>query len=107
MDNKEKGRDMANKKKRPVVIVGGHEGRLVFFGRTSETQPDEKGGITLHAAQNCIYWRGIKGMSDLAVSGPGDQCRVGPPVKKQWVSNCSSILECSTDAAERWEAQPW
>ena len=95
---------MATKKQTEVAVVVTTSHRGVFFGYCAN--PDTP-TLKLRAARNCIYWRGIKGVFDLAKKGPTSECRVGPAVDIYRLTDITSIVRCTPKAVAAWEKAPW
>lgn len=93
-------------KKRPVIATGCHDGRVVMYGWTTQRRPDQAGGITLDMAQLCVRWTG-HGLGEMAATGPGPSCRIGPAVPRVWMADVRSITDVQPEAVGRWEAAPW
>lgn len=88
-----------------VVITTSRRG--VFFGEI-DLADVANDVIEVHNKRNCLHWTGgLRGFIDLAVSGPGAQCRVGPAAPQAWVRDITDVLLCTPEAAVRWEAAPW
>jgi hypothetical protein len=89
---------------RPVLVTTAHRG--VFFGYAGDTSELPK-SIALRKARNCIYWPvENKGFIGLATSGPAAGAKVGPAADIQ-LFEITSVVECTPDAAEKWEQAPW
>ncbi len=88
-------------KETAVLVTTAHRG--VFFGYAAKV---DGATIDLRAARNCIQWRGLKGFLDLAVTGPTNQCKIGPAADLQ-VRDITSVAQCTDDAVKAWEAAPW
>ncbi len=86
-----------------VVVTTKHKG--VFFGYSVEYKPGQE-IIMLKNARNCIYWRGIKGVIDLATTGPTNDCRVGPQADIE-LRDITCVLDCTKKACQAWEKAPW
>jgi hypothetical protein len=87
----------------PVLITTSHRG--VFFGYIESRDGST---ITLTRLRNCLTWsEAMKGFLGLAVYGPDEDCKVGPPSPRSEVTDVTSISECTPDAVARWEAAPW
>ena len=99
---------MPDEKKRiPLMVTGAHDGQCVFFGFADSMELDDRGGIILYDAQNCLWWEGVHGLGELAARGPGAKCRIGPPVRRMWVSDVRTVTECSGVAVQAWAREPW
>lgn len=91
-------------KELPVVVTTAHRG--VFFGYIKESDI-ESAIIPLRSARNCLSWSNdVKGFMGLAASGPNKSCRVGPAVDIS-LRDITSVIECSPEATQAWEAAPW
>ena len=89
-------------KERAVVVTTQHRG--VFFGDATDV---DGAIIKLRAARNCISWSSdIKGFMGLGATGPSKQCRVGPAADIS-LRDITSVVECSPEATQAWEAAPW
>jgi len=90
----------------PILVTTEHRG--VFFGRVPEFPESIPPEVELAGARMCLYWSTAEhGVFGLAVSGPGEGCRVGPAVPRLRLNGITSIALCTFAAAARWEAQPW
>lgn len=86
-----------------VVVTTIHRG--VFFGRLEQLDDEN---ITLLEAQNCIFWdASVKGVFGLAVTGPNENCRIGPIVPTLHLRGITSISKATDVAVAAWKAQPW
>lgn len=93
---------MAKKTERAVVVTTEHRG--VFFGYADNTDGEQ---IALKRARLCVYWSAdVKGFMGLAGAGPTNKCRIGPPADIT-LRKITSVIECTPEAAKRWEEQPW
>ncbi len=89
-------------KERAVVVTTQHRG--VFFGYAADT---DGAIINLRAARNCLYWpTENKGFMGLAAMGPHKNARVGPAANIS-LRDITSVIECSPEATQAWEAAPW
>ena len=87
-----------------VLLTTKHRG--VFFGYL-DGEPSQA-QVKLTRARNCIYWHAsVKGFEGLAVTGPNDQCKVGPAAKSLLLYNITSVVECDPEAVDAWEKAPW
>lgn len=92
----------ANGKARPVVVTTAHRG--VFYGLARDTSGET---IKLQGARLCVYWSAdMRGFMGLAVHGPSQSCRIGPPADIE-LRNITAVLEVTPDAAKRWNDAPW
>lgn len=99
---------MATKKAtpRPVMITTARRG--VFFGYMEGAVPEPGQPATITNARNCVYWSSdLHGFLGLAAAGPGERCRIGPPVPELTVYEVTSITQTTAEAAKAWEAAPW
>lgn len=87
---------------RAVVVTTQHRG--VFFGYADNTDGEI---IKLRAARNCLSWSSdVKGFMGLAATGPNKNCRIGPAADIA-VRDITSVIECTAEATQAWEAAPW
>lgn len=87
---------------RPVVVTTTHRG--VFFGYAESTSGET---IHLKRARLCVYWSSdLRGFMGLASVGPSKNCKVGPAADIE-LRDITSVVECSPEATEKWEAAPW
>lgn len=96
--------NQTDKKTVPVLITTAHRG--VFFGYAS---PDNlcADTIRLEKARVAIYWSiEVHGFMGLAVSGPTQNCRIGPAADII-VHDVTSVVSVTPEAVLAWEAQPW
>ena len=97
-----KGKRMANRRERPVLVTTAHRG--VFFGYATET-----GGATirLRAARCCLFWpKENKGFLGLAAIGPASGARVGPAADIE-LRDVTCVADCTAAAVKAWEEAPW
>jgi len=94
---------MAMKDKKPLVVT---TERGVFFGYGT---PDlEAQHIRIDNARMVVYWSAdCRSVVGLAASGPSNGCRIGPPAPAMIVRNVTAIIECSPEAAKKFESAPW
>lgn len=87
---------------RPVLVTTLHKG--VFFGFSSET-----GGTTIKLRQGrcAVYWSAdLRGFMGLASHGPNTSCKIGPACDIE-LRDITSVVECTPEAAERWQKSIW
>lgn len=91
--------------KKPVVITTEHRG--VFFGYVvDDSKAPER--IELESARMCVYWdRATRGVLGLASGGPTSGCKITRPIPKITAWKITAVLDCTPEAAEKWEASPW
>lgn len=95
-------RSKSNGQERAVIVTTQHRG--VFFGYSADV---DGAIIKLRAARNCLSWStDVKGFMGLAATGPNKNCRVGPAADIS-LRDITSVIECSPDAVQAWEAAPW
>lgn len=88
---------------KPVMVTT--ESKGVFFGYSDGTEAET---ITLASCRNCLYWSAeMKGVLGLAVFGPDDKCRIGPPASSLVLRQVTAIVDVGDAAAARWESEPW
>lgn len=81
--------------KPPLVVTTKHRG--VFFGYAENKTDGDK--IRLEQARMCVRWQGTKGVVGLAAQGPNKNCRISPAIPAITVSDVTSVMECSQEAA--------
>lgn len=87
---------------RAVVVTTVHKG--VFFGYATETSGPT---IKLRAARLAVYWSAdLRGFMGLASIGPGSSCKVGPAADIE-LRDITAVVECSPEAAAKWEKGQW
>lgn len=88
--------------KQAVVVTTAHRG--VFFGYADDSSGET---IALERARLCVYWSSdVRGFMGLAAHGPTSGCRIGPAADIE-VRDVTSVVACTPEAVERWEAAPW
>ena len=87
----------------PMVVT---TERGVFFGYGT---PDiEAEHIRLTSARMVVYWSAdVKSVVGLAANGPSNGCKIGPAAPAIIVRNVTAIIECSDEAAKKFEGAPW
>ncbi len=94
---------MAKSKLTPVVVTTAHRG--VFFGYGV---PSPEKVIRIEKARMCVYWdTAAKSVLGMAANGPTKGCRIGPAVPAITLTDVTSVMEISEDAAKAFEAAPW
>ena len=87
----------------PLLVTTAHRG--VFFGYG---QPGDAETIALTQARMCVYWSAdMRGVMGLAAQGPSKSCKIGPAVPSLILRNVTAVIECTAEAAKRWEEGPW
>jgi hypothetical protein len=94
---------MAKQETKPVVIT---TERGVFFGYGV---PDLKAQhIRIDNARMVVYWSAdCRSVVGLAANGPSSGCRIAPPAPAMIVRDVTAIIECSPEAAKKFENAPW
>lgn len=96
--------DKKNEARQPVLVTTEHRG--VFFGYLKGEVTKEQ--VVLADARNCVYWVSeLRGFLGLAEQGPSSECRVGPKVPEITLYDVTSVVTCTSEAVDRWEAGPW
>lgn len=91
---------------KPVVVTT--ENRGVFFGYLVDEPTKLPSEITLENARMCIYWSAAtKGVLGLAATGPAKDSRITHAIPKLTAYKVTAVLDCSPEAAEKWEAGIW
>jgi hypothetical protein len=97
---------MAKAKEIPVMVTTAHRG--VFFGYVPGDQSREVKTISLARARMCVYWSAeMRGIMGLASTGPQRGCKIGPAVPSIALSEVTSVIEVSPEAAAKWEEAVW
>ena len=92
-----------SKKSVPMVITTAHKG--VFFGYGD---PSDKATIRIEKARMCVYWsQDARSVLGMAANGPTKGCRIGPSVLAITLTEVTSVIEVSEDAAQKFEEGPW
>jgi hypothetical protein len=92
-------------KERAVVVFTDKKG--VFFGYTSQPTKGVD-AITLERARMCVYWSAqTHGAIGLAAIGPASGSRVGPAAPSIELRGITAVVDCTPEAAAKWEAAPW
>lgn len=97
---------------RPIIICT--DQRVVLFGYapndglTNEQMLKAGAVAKLTRARMCVYWSNVeRGVFGLASTGPGPQCRVGPPATVA-TKDIHAVFDVENpEAVDRWESQPW
>ena len=88
-----------------VVVTTDITRRGVFAGELIE-QTDDK--VVLVNAQMAIYWSAeTRGVLGLAVDGPANGSRIGPPVPRIELDGITAVIDMTSKAVASWQAQPW
>ncbi len=88
---------------RAVVLCTKERG--VFFGYVEGEIC--RGRQKLARGRNCVYWPAeCRGVVGLASAGPLKGAKVGPAADME-LFGITAVFECTPEAAERWESQPW
>lgn len=89
--------------KKFLLVTTLHKGVFAGYGTVSESKT-----IRLTEAQMCVYWSSVtKGVLGLAATGPGRECKIGPPVPAITLQDVTSVMEVSPEAEAKWRTQPW
>lgn len=101
--SKERNLDMA---KRAVVVTTAHRG--VFFGYLPDGAKKNGKIVELKSARMCVYWSAdVHGVLGLASAGPSASCKIGPAVPSLVLQDVTAVVDASSEAVKKWEAQPW
>ena len=96
-----------NEELRPVLAVSKH--RDIIFGyvpKDFQLGTDEK--ISMKNARQGVYYSSdMRGFSGLAVQGPSNSCKVSFSVDEFTLLGCVRLLDCTEEAAKKWEQGPW
>ena len=93
---------MASKQK-PLVVT---TQKGVFFGYGT---PDlDAQHVRIDKCRMVVYWSAdVRSVVGLASTGPSKGCRIGPAAPSMIVRDCTAVIECTPEAAEKFEAAPW
>ena len=93
------------KRKVRVVVATRKENFAVFAGELIRRRGER---VILQDARMCACWGpDIRGVPDLAVHGPDSDCQVTPRVSRLEIEGVILILDMTSEAVLRWEAEPW
>jgi hypothetical protein len=87
----------------PMVVT---TERGVFFGYGT---PDINAQhVRLTSARMVVYWSAdCRSVVGLAANGPSNGCKIGPAAPAIIVRNITAMIECSDEAAKKFEGAPW
>jgi hypothetical protein len=92
-----------NENEIPLVVTTEHRG--VFFGYGT---PTTEKTIRITKARMCVHWPSdVKGIVGLAAKGPTKTSRISPACPAITLQAVTSIMECSDQAKNNWESEPW
>ena len=91
--------------KQPYMVTTEHRGVFMGWMEPIESFPAE---VRLENARMCVYWPAENhGVGGLVKDGPKKGARVGPAAPSVLLNGITGIWDISTEALERWEAEPW
>lgn len=91
--------------KRIVLVTTNKDRRGVFCG---ELLSERGSVIELKDARMAVYWStAVKGVLGLASVGPQKGSRITPKVPRIKLNGVTSITDCTKEAVENWEKEPW
>jgi hypothetical protein len=91
------------KKQIPLVVT---TERGVFFGYGEPSLDAQH--IRLTSARMVVYWSAdCRSVVGLAANGPTNGCKIGPSAPAIIVRNVTAIIECSDEAAKKFDGAPW
>ena len=92
----------------PVMVTTDNTKRGVFFGYAVAPVDYLATEIELFDFRMCVYWSAdTHGVFGLASKGPGADCRVSPSAPHVGLTGITSIADCTPEAVEAWESEPW
>jgi hypothetical protein len=95
---------MAAKNSNTPMVVTTERG--VFFGYGTPDINAEH--VRLTDARMVVYWSAdCRSVVGLAANGPSNGCKIGPAAPAIIVRNVTAIIECSDEAAKKFEGAPW
>ena len=87
----------------PLIVTTQHRG--VFFGYGA---PGDASTIRIERARMVVYWSAdCRSVVGLAATGPSNGCKIGPAAPAITVRDVTSVIECSDEAAKRFEEAKW
>lgn len=96
---------MSKAKERFVVVTTKSRPWRIEAGVLVEEGADH---VVLRDARNIVYYSvDCRGVGGLAAIGPSESSRVGPRVDRATICGIESIHDCSPEAREKIEAEPW
>ena len=89
----------------PVIVTTSLYG--ILFGYITQ-RPEtidlyEKNYIELKRVRMCCFYDKIRGILDLAVSGPNSECEITPQIAWLKIKDVNAVFPCSEQAAKEWE----
>lgn len=96
-----------NNNHKPIVVTTEHRG--VFFGYVSQDADLTAKTMRLEQCRMCVYWpseqHGVLGLA--AGSGPMSGSKITPAIPALTIHDITAVAECTQEAAEGWEQEPW
>lgn len=87
----------------PMVVT---TERGVFFGYGKPDLTAQH--VKLTNARMVVYWSAdCRSVVGLAANGPTNGCKIGPKAPAILIRNVTAVIECSNEAAKRFEEAPW
>lgn len=87
----------------PLLVTTTHKG--VFFGYGT---PSDAETIRIERVRMVVYWSAdVRSIVGLAATGPSSGCKIGPSAPAITLRGVTAVLECSPEAAEKFEAAKW
>ena len=87
----------------PMVVT---TERGVFFGYGAPNL--EAQHVRLTGARMVVYWSAdCRSVVGLAANGPTNSCKIGPKAPAILIRNVTAVIECSDEAAKKFEEAPW
>lgn len=88
---------------KPIVVT---TARGVFFGYGVPDMNAQH--IRIENARMVVYWSAdCRSVVGLAANGPSAGCKIGPRAPAMIVRDVTAIIECSAEAARKFEEGPW
>ena len=92
-----------NTVKTALVVTTSHRG--VFFGYGT---PSDAATIRLEKPRMVVYWSAdVRSVVGLAATGPSNGCKVGPAASAITLRDVTSVIECTGEAAKKFEEIKW
>jgi hypothetical protein len=89
--------------KSPVIVTTKHRG--VFFGYGV---PSDAETIRIEQVRMVVSWSAdVRSVVGLAANGPSQGCCIGPAAPAITLRDVTSVIECSKEATDKFEAFQW
>ena len=90
-----------------TFVVVATDKRGVFAGVLDSYNREARVSVLTEARQ-CVYWsKESGGFVGLAGRGPQKGSRVSPTAPRVELPGTHCVAQCSAEARQQWEAEPW